>query len=314
MGFRDELANHLQGAELTRGLKRALATEFATLGGGDSKPVKPKKRKDGRLASRRHVVIPDTQIGPDVPTVHLEWIGAFIVDEYAGDDIAIVHLGDHWDMPSLSSYDRGTARMEGRRIPLDILAGNDGMRLLRAAFDAHNLGKRKKWEPEWTFLFGNHEERILRAVQENAQLDGLLSFDLLNLEGWQTHPFLELVWLDGIAYSHYFANPMSGRPYGGMNIETRLKTIGHSFVMGHQQVFLYGCRAVAGRLQHGLVAGACYLHDEEYRGPQGNAEKRGIVVLNDVHDGDYDVMPVSLDYLCRRYEGMRLAEFREKHL
>lgn len=313
MSFRDELVFHLQGAELTRGLKRQLANEFAAIG-EDAPPLpKPKKRKDARISTRRHIVIPDTQIRPGVPTVHLEWIGAFIVDEYAGQDITIVHLGDHWDMPSLSSYDQGTARMENRRVSDDIIAGNRAMDLLLNPLNVYNAGKRKKWEPRKVFLHGNHEDRITRAANENAQLDGLLSLDLLKLEGWEVHPFLEVVWIDGIGYSHYFALPLSGRPHGGSNVETRLQKIGHSFVMGHQQVFMYGCRAVAGRLQHGLVWGACYIADEEYRGPQGNTEKRGIAVLNDVCDGDYDLMPVSLDYLCRRYEGMRLAEFKEKH-
>ncbi|MNL83229.1 hypothetical protein D3C87_2108190 [compost metagenome] len=34
-----------------------------------------------------------------------------------------------------------------------------------------------------------------------------------------------------------------------------------------------------------------------------------MVVLNEVHDGDYCVMPLTLDYLCRRYEGISLGEY-----
>ena len=97
-------------------------------------------------------------------------------------------------------------------------------------------------------------------------------------------------------------------PYGG-NVETRLKTVGHSFTMGHQQTLMYGLRFVAGQSQHGLVAGACYLHDEDYKGPQGNAHWRGIVIKHEVRDGSYDPMFVSLDYLCRRYEGATLEKF-----
>jgi hypothetical protein len=57
-----------------------------------------------------------------------------------------------------------------------------------------------------------------------------------------------------------------------------------------------------------MVAGSCYLHDEEYLGPQGNFVWRGILVCHQVEDGDYDVMEVSLDYLSRRYEGRRLRD------
>lgn len=265
-----------------------------------------------------HVVIPDTQVKPGVPTDHLSWIGQYIVDRLSGQsNVRIVHLGDHADMPSLSLYDKGKKAMEGRRYLADIEAANRGFAELNAPLVQYNakrvLYKEKQWWPERHILLGNHEDRITRAAEDDAQLDGLLSLDALNYAelGWTVHPFLKPVFLDGVAYAHYFANPMTGRPYGGM-VLTRLKTIGHSFTMGHQQTLDYALRFVAGKSQHGLVAGACYLHDEDYKGWQGNAHWRGIVVKHEVRDGSYDPMFVSLDYLCRRYEGMELAEFLTK--
>lgn len=256
---------------------------------------------------RKHVVIPDTQVRPGVPTIHLSWIGRYIVDEFCGKDIVVVHLGDHWDMPSLSSYDRGKKAMEGRRYEEDIEAGNAGFDLLNEAFYSR---KARKWDIPKLFLDGNHEHRVTRATEDTAQLDGALSLDDMRVEahGWERHAFLEPVEVDGIIYAHYFYNPMSGRPYGGQ-ARHRLTQLGHSFTQGHQQTFDYALRFVGGRSQHGLIAGACYLHDEDYKGPQGNAHWRGIIVKNEVERGGYDIMPVSLDYLCRRYEGMRLAEF-----
>jgi hypothetical protein len=50
-----------------------------------------------------------------------------------------------------------------------------------------------------------------------------------------------------------------------------------------------------------LFSGICYLHDEEYLGPQGNNDKRQIWMCHEVEDGDYDLMQVSLKYLERRY-------------
>ena len=268
---------------------------------------KPRKKRVPKIATLpKHVVIPDTQIRPDVPTAHLEWIGQYIADEFAGEDLTIVHLGDHWDMPSLSSYDRGKKQMEGRRVVADIFAGNDGFALLDAPISAV-----PKWNPRKVLLRGNHENRITRAIDSDPQLEGLLSLDLLDSKDWEVHDFLEVVEAGGIFYSHYFYHPQTGRPYGGQNVETRLKTIGHSFTMGHQQGLLYGLRALTTGRQHGLIAGSCYLADEEYRGPQGNAEWRGIVVCNQVENGSYDIMTVSLDYLCRRFEGVRLSEFME---
>jgi hypothetical protein len=85
--------------------------------------------------------------------------------------------------------------------------------------------------------------------------------------------------------------------------------IGHSFTQGHTQTLDHGIRYVGDQQQHALVAGACYLHDEDYKGPQGQSHWRGIVVKHEVEDGSYDPMFVSLNYLCHKYEGVSLAEF-----
>ena len=264
-----------------------------------------------------HVIIPDTQAKAGVPTDHLKWIGQYIVDEFHDEPIKIIHLGDHADMPSLSMYDKGKKAMEGRRYKQDIEAANEAWRILNQALTDFNKNRRKtrhaKWNPERYILLGNHEDRINRAVSMDAQLEGVVTTDHLDYErsGWKVTPYLQILWLDGVAYSHYFYNPMTGKPLGG-NVEARLKSVGHSFTMGHQQTLAYGLRFVAGKSQHGLVAGACYLHDEDYKGPQGNAHWRGIVVKHEVREGSYDPMFVSLDYLCRRYEKMPLVQFMKK--
>lgn len=245
------------------------------------------------------VVIPDTQVRDDVPTEHLAWAGWYIGEHFGGKrNITIVHLGDHWDMPSLSSYDRGKKAMEGRRYVDDIKAGNDAMDLLVGSMrDAAP----PRWKPRRIFLHGNHENRITRAIEDNAQAEGAFSLDHLNLDGWEVYPFLDVVTVHGVMFSHYFYSPGNGRPYSGENMDTRLRAIGGSFVQGHQQGLRYGVRESIRGLSHGLVAGSFYQHSEQYRGPQARGEWRGIVVLNDVRDGDLDVMPVRLDYLARRY-------------
>jgi hypothetical protein len=45
----------------------------------------------------------------------------------------------------------------------------------------------------------------------------------------------------------------------------------------------------------------CYEHDEDYLGPQGNHYWRGVWMLHNVNDGEYDEMPVPLDYLKAKY-------------
>lgn len=256
-------------------------------------------------SGRTHLVIPDTQIKPGVPTIQLEWIGKYIIERKPD---VIVHLGDHWDLPSLSSYDRGTKSMEGRRYREDVDAGNTAFALLDAPTTEHNATALIPYLPDKHLLRGNHEDRISRAVESNAQMEGTIGYEDLLSPGWEIHNFLEPVVIDGISYCHYYYNPMTGRPYGGA-CATRLKTIGYSFTMGHQQTLDFAMRPVGRGLHYGLVAGACYLHEENYKGPQGNTHWRGVIVKHEVENGEYDPMFVSLDYLCRRYEGVSLKEY-----
>lgn len=269
---------------------------------------------DPKLKGRTHIVIGDTQVKEGVPTANLSWIGRYIVEEFWKRDVALIHLGDHWDMPSLSSYDKGKGSMEGRRYKKDIRAGNKAWELLnKPLFEANKAKKNKsrEWWPERYFLIGNHEERIMRAVNENPQMEGVIGYHDFNLAqfGWKVQPFLKPLWLDGIAYAHYFYNTKTGKPLGGANLQARLKTIGHSFTMGHQQGLDVGHREICSGRHMGLVLGSSYIHDEHYIGPQGNREWRGIYVCHQVENGQYDRMEVSMNYLCKRYTGKSLDEY-----
>lgn len=252
---------------------------------------------------RRHMMIPDTQVRPGVRIEHLQWAGMYAAEKRPD---VIIQIGDFWDMPSLSSYDRGKKSFEGRRYADDIAAGNKALSLLETPIleeVKRSARSRRPWNPRLVLLRGNHEQRIERAIENDPVLEGTIGYEHFNDKNWEVHNFLEVVWIDGVAYSHYFANKMSGRPYGGESITTRLKTIGHSFTMGHQQTLMLGCRPTLGGMHWGLVAGNFYQHDEGYRGPQANDEWRGIIIKNDVRNGQYDPMTVSIDFLKRKYGG-----------
>lgn len=248
----------------------------------------------------KHFFIPDTQVKPGISTDYLEWCGHYIVNRKPD---VIIHAGDHFDMESLSSYDKGKKKAEGRRVAADIDAGIEGMnRLLKPIFDYQQ--KYDDWMPRMVFTTGNHEQRIMRHVEANPELDGFLGYENLRLEdmGWEVYDFLKPVEVNGVSYCHYMANPMSGKPYGGqaMNI---LKNVGESFTVGHKQTLDVATRHLpsSGRQQWGIVAGAFYEHDEDYKGHQGNYHWRGVIVKHGVKDGSYNPMFVDLDYLRRRY-------------
>jgi hypothetical protein len=97
----------------------------------------------------------------------------------------VVHLGDHWDMGSLSSYEKaGGLKLEGARIKDDIDAGNEAFVRLFGPMqkEVKRQASRKlkaPWNPECHYLFGNHENRINRAVAGDAKYEGVLTTDAL---------------------------------------------------------------------------------------------------------------------------------------
>lgn len=263
---------------------------------------------------RRHFVIPDTQVKPGVPTDHLAWIAQAIL-EYKPN--VVVHLGDHWDMPSLSRHDpAGSQPMEGARYENDIAVGNDAWeKMFRPMFerDEHlKKNKMRRWLQEAHWLKGNHEERVDRALYVEPKYSGMIGEHHMLTPGFTRHAYLKVHVVDGVSYSHFFQNPHSHYAIGGSS-DNRLNKIGVTHVQGHVQGWLYGSRQFpTGARRHCLVVGSCYLHDEAYRGRQGNGEWRGVVVLNEVRDGDFCIMPLTLDYLCRKYEGMSVSTYLRK--
>jgi hypothetical protein len=95
---------------------------------------------------------------------------------------------------------------------------------------------------------------------------------------------------------------MSGKPIRctAANI---LITIGTIFTHGHKQTLDVTSRFLPtdGAQQWGIIAGACYLHDEDYKGVMGNKHWRGLVVKHNVRNGSYDPLFISLDWLEKEY-------------
>ena len=241
------------------------------------------------------LVIADTQAKSEEDLEYLLWVGHYIAEKKP--DI-IVHIGDHFDFPSLSSYDKGKSSAEGKRLHKDIEAGCVGFEYLNLA-----MQKYKDYTPRKVFCLGNHEQRLDRYVDDNPELVGTLGTDFLPFKkyGWEVHPFLKPVEIEGIFFVHYLANPMSGKPYGGnaMNI---LKTVGRSFVVGHKQCLDIAIRpTIDGKQQIGIINGAAYPFDEKYKGYQGNNHFRGITMLYEVEDGFGLPKFISINHLKERY-------------
>jgi len=254
--------------------------------------------------SKRLMVIPDTQVRPNDDLEYLERIGKYAVDMLP--DI-IVMLGDFADMPSLSSHDKaGSKSMEGQRYKADIKVVHEAMDKLlnpirqeqQRRIDNH----KPRWNPRMVMLYGNHENRINRAIDNDPKLDGLISLEDLKYEeaGWETVPFLQPIIIEGIAFCHYFVAGVMGRPCG--TARALLAKHHQSCIAGHQQGRdIAFDKDATGRQMTALICGSYYQHDEDYMDYQSNKHWRGLYVLHEVDNGSFDELAVSLKYLKRKY-------------
>ena len=254
-----------------------------------------------------HLVIPDVHAKPGTSHDRLRWLGKFITDVQPD---KIICLGDFADMESLCSYDKGKKDYNGRSYAMDIDAAVAAQEALFEPIWSHNSarreGRRKQYRPELHMLLGNHEQRILRAIDmDHVMLEGIISMEDLEYEkfGWSVYPFLDRIDIDGIIYSHYFISGVLGKAIGGENPAASILNKQHmSCTSGHTHTYDVARRTRAdGSSMRALVAG-CYTNNyEEYAGPANDMWWRGVFLKTNVNRGDYDLQEISLQELQRRY-------------
>lgn len=251
----------------------------------------------------RILVIPDTQVREGVPLEHLEWAGKAIC-EYRPD--VVVQIGDFADMPSLSTHDaKGSKYFEGLRYKTDIEVSKKAMQMmlapLRELQRKQKEDKHKVYKPRMVLTLGNHEQRIERAINNNPQLEGLISLKDLEYEkDWEVYPFLHPVFIGGVCFSHYLPVGAMGRP--AASPAAILSKLHMSAVVGHQQgkQVAYSKRA-DGKSLCAIILGSYYLHEEGYLDKLSNKHYRGLLVMNEVEDGQFDELFLSVNYLGRKY-------------
>jgi len=212
----------------------------------------------------------------------------------------LIHLGDHWDFPSLSPYDKGKKSHQALTYHTDVVAGNNAMiefwhRIMLYWPSFHN-------DCESVILGGNHENRRIRAMDiAESSLVELMTLFPPNYDHWDTQlEFLKVFKWEGIEFCHYFQNPASARP---INTARMLLTKRHiSCIAGHKQGWDYeelpkGCDS---QIQ-AIIAGSCYYHDETYKAHTNN-HFRGTFILKNVKDGTFDYSRYSLESLTNEYK------------
>lgn len=245
----------------------------------------------------KHIVIPDVQVKPGQDFEFLRCVGEYIAENMPD---AVICIGDFGDLPSLSTYDKGKKSAEGKRYSEDIKAVKQAMAVLMAPI--HRKMKETGWKPLLILTLGNHEHRISRAADLAPEFFGHIKVEDLEYEsfGWIVYPFLEVVEVDGVCYSHYFTTGVMGRPASSARAMIQKKH--QSCVMGHvQKDEIHTEYNAKGEKITGLFVGCCYMHDEDYLGYQGNNYWRGIWMLYKIQKGSFSHLQADLDFLLEKY-------------
>lgn len=264
----------------------------------DPLPVPTKEIKVANTPAHglRIAVVTDAQVRDDVPTDHIGHAGQYIADKQPE---VILCIGDFWDMPSLSQWAQpGSLEKEGKRYRKDVDAGCAAMESF-----LEPIAKKSGYKPVMVFTEGNHEDRIDRAVRRNPhELSGVIAKQDLKLTeyGWKVIPYLQPVVIGGVSFCHFFPSGVMGRPITSPN--AILRQMHMSCFAGHQQGrdIAYARRADGNTLT-AIISGSFYQHDESYISPLANRHWRGMWMLHEVKDGQFDEMALSINFLKRRY-------------
>lgn len=261
------------------------------------KKIQKTQKKKQSIKRVKHLVIGDCQVRDGVPLDHLKWAGQYAAEKKPD---VIICIGDFADLPSLSMYDVGKKSFEGRSYARDIEVTKDAMSLFTNPIQ--RASKSGNWNPKMVLTLGNHESRIQRVIESDRKLDGVMSVRDLGYRefGWDVVPFLEVRVINGVVFSHYFTSGVLDRP---VTSARALLTKRHcSAVMGHVQRrdIAYDYTA-QGKQITAIFTGGFYQHDEPYMSPQGNRHWRGIWMLHNVNDGEFDEMPIPISYLKDKY-------------
>ena len=222
----------------------------------------------------------------------------------------VLCMGDFADMGSLSSYDKGKKSAELKRYKLDLSATHDALERINYPLNEYNkqrknIRKGQRKFPRKMMLYGNHDQnRIMRAVNSSPELEGVLDVNDLKYRdyGWETYAFKQPVEIEGIWVSHYFVSGVKAEPIGGYNAASLLlqKNMS-SCISAHSHLFDYAVRSRPdGTPVIGLVAG-WYGETPTYDEATQNLWWSGLIMLNNVKNGYYDIEQFSIDRVQKLY-------------
>lgn len=249
----------------------------------------------------KHLIISDPHAHPEYSNERADWVGRLILD--AKPDV-VVNIGDMFDFPSLSSYEKGKKSFWGKMYKADLNAGLDFDERLWAP-----VRQAKRKQPFKVFVEGNHENRLKRLLQVQPELEGTVGFKDLDLKrnydeiveytGYDTPGMIEI---DGILYSHFVITGVSGKAIAAQHLAYNLLQKKHqSVTVGHNHTFSFDIQNTGKRTIQGLCCGTMQNYVPDWAGEIASLWSHGVVMKHNVENGTYDLEWISLDRLKKEY-------------
>lgn len=255
---------------------------------------------------KKALLIGDPHSSPDTDNERFSWVGNLILEE---DPELVICIGDFADLNSLSSYDKGKRSAELRRYRSDVNACRDALTRIDEPLLLHNekkknIRKAQRQVPRKVMILGNHEHRITRAVDQSPELEGTLSIDDLGYKefGWEVYPFRRTMYIEGVAFCHFFPSGVKGEPISGFNIASNVISKNMvSSVCGHSHLWDHAIRS---RPDGSQVVGLCcgwYGVEPTFDAATEQLWWSGVTLLHDMNNGSFDLSQIGISRVKELY-------------
>jgi hypothetical protein len=253
---------------------------------------------------KKVLLVPDPHAHPDFNNDRADWLGQYIKDERPD---VVVNIGDTFDMPSLSSFDKGKASFSGANYEKDI---NSGLDFLDRMW--HPMRKTKKKKPYSVFCVGNHEQRLNRVLEQQPELGGErygIGWSNYGLDKYHDEvvPYVGItpsIWtLDSVDFAHFFVSGVMAKAIGGINHANTMLSKNHrSSVCGHSHMADFAVQTASqGSKIMSVVGGIFQDYNSVWAGNTCKLWWRGLVMLNNLEGSTFDPEFVNLKSLERAY-------------
>ena len=243
------------------------------------------------------LVVGDAHIEPGQSFRRFEWLCRYIE---AAKPEHVVLIGDWVSMNSLSSFDRkGGTQLENTRVLLDAELGRAALNIIQ--------DEAGRWPIH--FVEGNHEYRIKRWWENDAQMEGLCDLaDMYDgyIDSYTTYG--DYLWINEIGFTHIPFNKVGPIASSGFTTSIAQKVsilAGKSIFFGHSHILDIGRQRRLGSVEpiYAVNVG-CFIppeFDPAYSHNRLNDWWRGVVMVDIMPDATFDISTLSLKRMEQLY-------------